>query len=82
MIEETQAKWDAMFVVLNRLRETTPDARKFLLVKATDITTSINDQRLQIVATEQFPVLALHDDPSVLGVSAVLRLWHACAGQP
>jgi hypothetical protein len=45
-IEETQAKWDAMFVILNRLRETTPDARKFLLVKATDITTSINDQRL------------------------------------
>jgi hypothetical protein len=47
-IGETQARWDTMFVTLNRLRETTADPRKYLLVKATDLTTSINDQRLQM----------------------------------
>jgi hypothetical protein len=46
-IEETEASMDSLFAVLNRLRETA-DERKYLIVKATDLASSINDQRLQM----------------------------------
>ncbi len=47
-IEQTEASVDAMFAILNRLRETAPVERQYRLVKAAEITASINDQRLQM----------------------------------
>ena len=42
------ARMDSMFFALNALREAAPDSRKYLMVKAGDLATSINDQRLQM----------------------------------
>jgi type II secretory pathway component PulM len=47
-IEQTAASMDAMFNILNRLRETAPVERQYRLAKAAEITASINDQRLQM----------------------------------
>jgi hypothetical protein len=47
-IEETEASMDSLFVILNHLRETAPDERKYLIAKATDLASSIHDQRLQM----------------------------------
>jgi hypothetical protein len=47
-IEQTEASMNGMFVILNGLREGAPEGRKYLLAKASDMTTSINDQRLQM----------------------------------
>ncbi|HME26417.1 MAG TPA: hypothetical protein VKI44_34690 [Acetobacteraceae bacterium] len=47
-IAQTAASMDTMFETLNRLRETAPDARKYLLVRAAELAALINNQRLQI----------------------------------
>jgi hypothetical protein len=45
---EAVARMDTMFYALNALREAAPDSRKYLMAKAGDLATSINDQRLQM----------------------------------
>jgi hypothetical protein len=45
---EQAARTDRMFLTLNSLREAAPDSRKYLMAKAEDLATLINDQRLQI----------------------------------
>jgi hypothetical protein len=45
---EAVARMDSMFYALNALREAAPESRKYLMAKAGDLATSINDQRLQI----------------------------------
>jgi hypothetical protein len=45
---ETVERMDSMFFALNALREAAPDSRKYLMAKAGDLATSINDQRLQM----------------------------------
>jgi hypothetical protein len=47
-IEQTAASMDAMFAILNHLRETAPVERQYRLTKAAEIAASINDQRLQM----------------------------------
>jgi hypothetical protein len=47
-VEETNERMERLFLTLNGLRETAPEARKYLLAKAGDLATSINDQRLQM----------------------------------
>jgi hypothetical protein len=42
------ARADSLFLTLNVLREAAPDSRKYLMAKAGDLATSINDQRLQM----------------------------------
>jgi hypothetical protein len=45
---EAAGRMDSMFFTLNALREASPDSRKYLMAKAGDLATSINDQRLQM----------------------------------
>jgi hypothetical protein len=47
-IEETNASMDSLFAILNHLRESAPDERKYLIAKAEDLASSINEQRLQM----------------------------------
>jgi hypothetical protein len=47
-VEQTNERMDRLFLTLNALREAAPDTRKYLLAKAGDLATSINDQRLQM----------------------------------
>jgi hypothetical protein len=47
-IEQTAVSMDAMFGILNHLRETAPVERQYRLGKAAEIASSINDQRLQM----------------------------------
>jgi hypothetical protein len=45
---EAIAQMDSLFFTLNSLREAAPDSRKYLMAKAGDLATSVNDQRLQM----------------------------------
>jgi hypothetical protein len=47
-VEQTNERMERLFLTLNALREAAPEARKYLLAKAGDLATSINDQRLQM----------------------------------
>jgi hypothetical protein len=47
-VEQAGERMDRLFVTLNALRESAPDSRKYLMAKAGDLATSINNQHLQI----------------------------------
>jgi hypothetical protein len=47
-VEQAEERMDRLFVTLNGLREVAPDSRKYLMAKAGDLATSINNQHLQI----------------------------------
>jgi hypothetical protein len=47
-VQQAATRMDRLFLVLNALREAAPEARKYLMAKAGDLATSINDQRLQM----------------------------------
>jgi hypothetical protein len=47
-VEQAIARMDRLFLILNALREAAPESRKYLIAKAGDLATSINDQRLQM----------------------------------
>jgi hypothetical protein len=46
--EQAVARMDRLFLALNALRGAAPDSPKYLMTKAEDLATSINDQRLQM----------------------------------
>jgi hypothetical protein len=47
-VQQASERMDRLFLNLNALREAAPEARRYLLAKAGDLATSINDQRLQM----------------------------------
>jgi hypothetical protein len=47
-VEQAVARMDGLFLALNALCEAAPESRRYLMVKAGDLATSINNQRLQI----------------------------------